>query len=47
LECLAFIDGFQASFFQSADMHEHVRPAIILRQEAIALAVVEPFHRTG
>jgi len=44
---LAFAESGDARSIQGRDMNEHILPAAIPSDEAVALVGVEPFHRAG
>jgi hypothetical protein len=42
-DALTFLQTFEAAILDSAEMHEHVAPALG-RYESEAFALIEPFH---
>jgi hypothetical protein len=43
-DCLSLPKARQAATFDSRDMHEHIRPAIITCNKSVSLLGVEPLH---
>src|SRR6185503_545310 len=47
VDLLPLIEAVQARALNSGNVHEHVRPALVGLNEAVALLPVEPFYSAG
>ena len=43
---LSFLEGFESPHLDRREVREQIFPAVIRRNEAITLRIVEPFHST-